>query len=250
MDVRGTAISAIADEPIDRELAALIRRVHAEGIRIAFVSGGSIETVRSLIVRPLAQTSFVAYVNSATEGFSIRGGLVRTLERYPVMRFTSRQRAAVESAVMRLKATAGLMTSTKRKPGQLNFYCDAPWRVRRKLASELRRDLLAQGHPEIHVLTPSAREVLDITVCTKARAIQDLRQRFGYAGDELLILGDSFQGGGSDVAMALAAPGSIAVHVGSMRPVRGVLRSPLRGSEGCARTLETLLAACTKLRAP
>jgi hypothetical protein len=228
LDVRGTLIDPVEDEPISATIADSICRILRNECPVGIVTATSLRSLESLVLVPILRRAlqpadflrFILYVDSSTAAYSITasGSIVPLLD-FEFLVFTSDELRIVKESIKAATSEFRVRDATdKIKAGQVNFYCGGEWSFRRAIADYLNQIYRERGSHRLIAMVPTAKATIDIALCTKRRGIQDLIFRTSVKPCDLLIVGDSFQRGGADLDMVSGAPGCLSIQVGPRRP--------------------------------
>jgi hypothetical protein len=255
LDVRGTIIHPSLDEPLSRVSCNLIGRLLESEVIVALNTATSINSLKVLVIGPLLSVRFnsgnrldrfVMYVDSSSQAYKLdRDGNVLPLDNFPFYSFDEAELDSVLECIEASKVRFRRINAThKIKPGQVNFYCGGAWEDRLTMARFMNQTFRAKGHQRVTAMVPSAKETIDVAVCQKARGMADLMQRHQLNKAEILIIGDSFQEGGSDLDMLADAPDAVAVQVGEHQPAAAVHHVTLQmGPEATQNILSEVIAS-------
>ena len=255
LDVRGTIIHPFLDEPLSKESCNLIGRLLESEVIVALNTATSIKSLKVLVIGPLLSTEsnsenrldrLVMYVDSSSQAYKLdQDGNVLPLDNFAFYSFNEAELDSVLQCIEACKVRFRRINAIhKIKPGQVNFYCGGAWEDRLKMAQFMNQTFRAQAYQRITAMVPSAKETIDVAVCIKARGMHDLTQRYQLNKAEILIVGDSFQEGGSDLDMLEAAPDAVAVQVGEHHPAEVVHHVKLQmGPEATENILSEVIAS-------
>lgn len=233
LDVRGTVIDPVHDEPMNAALAQAIAFLGKAGCIISIITATSILSLQKLFLAPLLRECalksvsdwLVLYVDSATAAYSISShGEPVPLNGFEVLCFTSMELELINRALkVAGLAFPQLKPITKIKAGQVNFYCGGTWPQRRLVADFLNAEFRLSGLDRVLAMVPTAKETIDVAVSQKSRGAQDTLMRFGSPPQRMIVIGDSMQEGGPDLQMYRALPGSRGVQVGEQSAANDVV---------------------------
>jgi len=244
------------DTPMAEELRNALAQVLARKIRIILATATSLaSTGMAFVIEPLLAafsrlmipdedvSSCLAYIESGTVAYRFDTELkIKPLEDFEALCFNENERRAVgevlNDTTMRHRRHD---VQRKWKPGQVNCYVGGPWQDRRIIADEMNSRFADLAFERLVAQVPSARETIDVAVCTKRRIANDVIARILMRPEEALIIGDSLQPGGNDEALFEGLPGSVAVMVGQLEGCPGVHQAKRLGPLGVLDTIRVLL---------
>ena len=257
LDVRGTIIHPVLDVPLSTENCRLVKRLLDSEVVIALNTATSIKSLEVLVLGPLLSIlpeyennleRFIMYVDSSTQAYKVN--YTRKIVPLHDFAFHSFEEAELNSVLQCIETSKARFNRSeathKVKPGQVNFYCGGAWEDRLNIARYMNETFRGEGYQRLTAMVPSAKETIDVAVCLKARGIHDLTQRYALEEAEILIIGDSFQEGGSDLDMLNAKPDAVAVQVGEHEPAALVHHVKSRsGPDATQHILREVIASLT-----
>jgi hypothetical protein len=233
LDVRGTLIHPVLDEPVSSQLIALLHQLLRANVIVAVNTATSIQSLQGLLLAPLHSgvtdvsvlAKLVLYVDSSTAAYRINAtGDSVPLSGFKPLHFSDAELGGICEAMAQAVTEFNLRGVTRKiKAGQVNFYCGGTWSQRSSIAQSLDRRFVDGRLDRVVAMVPTAKETIDIAICKKDRGIQDLLERFSLAAADLIIIGDSMQESAPDLDMARSAPDCIAIQVGQVTPADGIL---------------------------
>ena len=248
LDVRGTVLSAWEDAPMITELQDALGECLQNGTRLVLATATSLaSTARGFVIEPLLNEfarrgippevvqDCIAYLESGTVAYRFDlQEAITPLEGFDTLEFTETERRAADDVVQSTcDAYHRVEVRRKFKPGQVNCYVGGPWFERREIADKLNREFSRLNLERLVAQVPSARETIDVAVCTKERIARDYLRRTHVAPEQIAVVGDSLQTGGNDEIFTRALPGCKAFQVGELPP--NISRCTLPGPRPCRR---------------
>jgi len=226
LDVRGTILDPTNDWPVNHELLKNICACIEKGISIALITGCSLKTVINLILEQHKEITcgtnnesigkLYLYTGTGCQAFLVgENRKVEPLENYEILTLNKDVEGRLIKIIHNFEKKTGVKGHVEIRQGQINYYCQASRSERNLIANQLRVLLRSGGYDYLHLIVPTAKSVIDISLSTKKFAAMDFIHRANLKNPEKIVfISDSLQIDGGDISILSVSSNIRAYHVG------------------------------------